>query len=343
VSGLEQPFRGTWALVASKRRVLLGFPLLLGLLPVLLGVGLWVLSSSGERTRDDGALFDLLVAGTWIAALTAPLCAGAWLTFGLSATGGARCRREELLVLPIGRLAPPLAVLAISAATLALWAAVTYGALALVLTVEPLQGAWAIGQEGRFVRGAGLWTIPAAWALVTAVGALGNSTSMVAVIWPLLPMLLGAAAANVGYSSDLAMPAHVLLWSAALGGYYLVLPFALYALPRSAWADRDTKLDPGGPAAHLVALLGLVAWAFLGLLAAALLTGLGALALRRSCKSTTGAAPRSLRTTPWVALLVALPFVLPALALELALDARLAALAACGPRRDRDRPFAGGR
>lgn len=294
--------RGVGALLASLRPNALRIGGTFALLTLAVGA---VTRLGGVEDVDPVALSVALVV---IAAL-GPLVVG--LPWTMSVGAGAPPRRDELLLLPMGRLALPAAVL-VGGALVAL--AAVAGLLAALLVVFG---------PGALVAAAGALDHVPWWgpALVFAgaffLGALGGSAAVASATWWLGPALVAAAAPMMGYErADVA--GYLALWLAAFAAFLLVVPFLLYARPVHVWAasNQPGERAPGAEllttSAGLLALgLAGVGWALLGVVAVG---GLARARARRQHPARGGGS--ALRLAHGVALALAAPLVLAGLIVD---------------------------
>jgi hypothetical protein len=238
-------FHGTAALLRPKLRILAHLATW-----VAVGVGLavgFLLRVNGEGPRD---VHGVLWAGSILAGFFAPfLCMGDTMN---GAQAGVRARREELLVLPLGRLAIPTAIL-IASAVAFVGFVTSYAAGVTLLTgrvavVEAFQS-W---PEGAFAA------LPLyAFALAFNVIAIGTHGALAAALMGLLPWIVVGSVQGMGHPAGDAEHFAILV-GVSTGAYLLLVPFALYARPVHLWSlarNQPVTRDGVAFAATLLALV----------------------------------------------------------------------------------------
>jgi hypothetical protein len=301
------------ALLAERRAVFVHVPLWAGFAPALL-FGLLCALARGDTS---GVLREVGLPTLAAACAVIPLLFGCPWTFASQAN--APIRRDELLVLPLGRLALPAATVVGSLLALAAWLLATLLGLTLTVGLRPLAEALSDPSAAERV---GPWLVAAmgAFAAGTSFGAIGTSFGLAAFSWVLAPIVIVVGLDGMGYDQEVRR-GYAALWVAGLSLYYLALPFLLYSRPAHLWtSSRQPAVE--GP--WLLALWTLIAaTTALGLagagwtLAGVLLVG-GAVTWRSRRGRPPLRGPSALR----LALLASLVPVVPLVALGVVVDAR---------------------
>lgn len=311
---MSQLFMGTGALLASRRPYRAKLVVLFAVAGALLGLGLTFLGG------DEEAVFVLHVLACLFAGAVGTIHAGANLTLGL---GGllVPSRREELSLLPVGRLALPAAVLAGAfGLTLATWLA---WSVTFLLASAPCQ-------EGDraltlLLQGLGL----AAGAAVALVGPIALASRTSGLLFALYVLAPGMAAtlAFMGHGPE-AVALFAGLACAALVLLCLGLPFAVHALgPAAIQTAKGVPTRDGAEEGLAVAAACLAAVLFVSG-ARPLPLALGGLVLAwnvRALRALPRPARRRLRASPVaLAIMAGLlgPIVAAAWGLELRTQAR---------------------
>lgn len=300
--------RGLSVLLRSKRKQGKLLVITAGLLG--LGLGLSLRLGGASPDQDEMVVSVALV----VAALLGPLVAASWITCGPAA------RREELLALPVGRLALPTHVFlcgsvltVLTALAFLLAFALATGGVAWSLFVNPSRDL-ALGLIGA----GGLWV----WA--AALGSVAQHPAALALLWPIPPAILVVSAGGMGHGRD-ATAVWAVTWIGCVALALLLLPFLLYAGPRHTWA-LSRAADARGRAVLLAVVTATLALLALGLLGAGwplllviVLGGAWTLRILRRARP----APRGASATPFLRsqLLLLLAW-LPPLLLGLWADAR---------------------
>ncbi len=266
-------FYGTGALIAQKRRIVTAMTLAGAGLGLVLGLG-----TLGVRILEkDPDLTAPIIVALPLMALVAPLLAGGVETFS-GQQAGSRPRREELLGLPIGGLALPAAIYAVSAAILlgcvgslfGVYLAVTGGFPTLESTARAFDlltdAPWLILVASAF-----------GWAMTTAIVAIGDHPSNGGFLLVLAPMTVLPSIQFMGYGmSEIAI--YAAIWTVPVTLVSLALPFILYARGAHHWGKE--KGESGGPdlAAATALMVAVIALGLVGagvVLAATLILGAG--------------------------------------------------------------------
>lgn len=246
---LPAAFRGAGAIVLEKRRSLVRVPLWLALPSGVLASFLARINHA-----DPAALAWVVLVALGVAAVFGPLFAASYVTLS-PAQIGSRSRREELLSLPIGRLAIPSGVLVASlgitlASSAAFLAGFSWflgrGKVLEALLTGPIEQDMPFTATGRLEIHAILF------ALTWAMTALAHFSNFPLLLLSLLGLGLGALPAVSGYDNPTAL-AYAKIWMTFLGGYVLLAPFVLYARSPHHWATvRSTSrfAPQGSPASH---------------------------------------------------------------------------------------------
>lgn len=306
-------FRGVTALLAERRALFVHVSLWAGFaLAFLFG-----LLCALARAATPSALRELGLPAFAAACGCMPLLVACPWTCVSQAN--APLRRDELLVLPLGRLALPTATLVGSLLGLAAWLVATLLGLALTIGPRPLLEALLDPAAADTVH---LWLVAsvAAFAVGTSVGAIGSSWGLAACGWGLAPLVVLSAFDVMGYDGG-TRRAYAMLWTAGLTVYFLVLPFLLYSRPLHIWTSSRQPGVEGPwliPFATVVGATIALGLAGAGWLLAGVLAVGGALTwvARRSRPPLRG--PSAIK----LALLASLVPVVPLTVLGLVVDAR---------------------
>lgn len=318
ILSLDEPFRGLGPMLNSKRAMFKGS--FYGGLATFLLLGLLIGVMGDARNSSEAPLAVLVLWTTFagFAAFLLPIVGSAYLTTGRSMTpAGGRCRREEMLTLPIGRLVIPSQILLVSLGSLAAW--LLGSLIGTGLTFGPSL-VWAAVTSDKLLLGL-TYAVPVLLVLLTASNAftsVGNNNAFLGLGWILIPASILPALPGMGYNGDVA--AFLWLWGMPLSAFYLLVPFALYALPTHHWSDVKLSQHPHHVLAQVLVYPLLVVLVVLGWTALALgllLAGGAVFCLARR------QVPREHRASSGLAVTLGLglAFCLPPLAVCLAVDA----------------------
>jgi hypothetical protein len=307
--------RGTTALLLFRAPRLRKLAIWAGLFPgLLVGANAQLQRAPGEAPR----IVDVVSLALGLGSLLWPVFAS--YVEPVLAPAGARSRREELLALPTGRLAIPAAGLIAAVVATAATVALFLGGIAAGVGLEPVRQAL-LDPSGfsPLAQPRAALLEATAFALATAVGAIGQNPAAICILWPALPLLIYSSAERMGYSPP-ERDAYTALWQLSLLAYYLVLPFVLYAGPPHRWASaRGERSIAAESTVFVIAALVVLALAGCGWLLGAFVA-LGAACIAPAAWR----APRIERprwTAAGVSLAAALAVVAPAAVVGVVADA----------------------
>ncbi len=311
---------GLGALLRDKKRLARTFVILGLLAGAVFGLFCRLVGLEG-----DGASC-IMYAFAGVVAVLVPLVAGGTDTFS-GYQAGARARREELLSLPVGRLALPSAILLASLATvLATVATFTLG-MSFSLGWSPTLACWTCPWPGGpdfLPRSA---VSAAVFCFAYSFGTIGAHPVNVTSLWVAVPVLVGPVAIVMGYDPK-DLESYAFLAGGSLALYFLALPFVLYAGPIHRWSPvKKDAMDPDG-VLLLSSMLLVTIFAIFG--AGPLLAVLGAACAALACWTTRGRPRVERRSMPLVrvAWLLSLVAIAPAVVVGAVYDARRVASAA---------------
>jgi hypothetical protein len=311
--------QGLGALLRDKKRIARH----LAILGLIAGTTLGLFFRLAGSVGDFSSFVMYVFAAT--VAFIAPLGAGGSDTFS-GYQAGARSRREELLTLPVGRLALPSAIL-LGGLAMALVTIATFTiGLSFLLGWGPTLDGWTCpwpGGPDMLARIAGGIAI---FCLGFSFGSIGAHPVNATLFWAAVPFLVGPLAFVMGHDTK-DLESYGFLAGGSLALYFLVLPFTLYAGPIHRWSPvKRGGIDPDGVALLASMLLVTVFGIFgAGRVFVCVLAACAGLA----CWSARGRPRHERRSMPLVriAWLLALVAVAPAIVVGAVYDARRVASA----------------
>jgi len=227
---LSKELQGLGALLMAKKPLILMTGL--GVLGTTACLG--VLMALGQASAGDVKMIASMIALLGIPA--GPLIIAINLT--LESDSSATARRLELLTLPVGRLAIPLAILLCSILTALVIALTSFAGLSIALSPQELLHELTRSGDREH------WEIVLFCSLLFAysfsIMTLGNHRANASALWIAVPALFCVSTVAAGFGPD-DRDAAVMLWGWMIAGYYLGLPFLLYARPRHHWSPASLK------------------------------------------------------------------------------------------------------